>query len=483
MRLLKRILVKDKVCFRLLLFWVFILSIAYSSLSLLRHIHFQSGAFDLGIFDQTIWQYAHFLSPINTIKEKFILGDHLNLTLPFLAPLYWVWQDVKLLLIFQAFFITFSAIPIYKVSRIRKFSPFVSLCLSFIYSLFFGIQFAVFFDFHPIVIGVGLLTWFIYFFEAKNLPAGRQGKKLFWIFLTLILLTQENMGIALSGIGLIYLFKKEYRKPAILFIVGGLIVSLTSVKIVGLLSQTGYQYWPSLSLNPIQLLSNFFDSPEKRLVWLYSFSWFTFLPILSPGTILAVFLDLSQYFIPQKQFGHMVTPFLHHRAILAPLITLGLFDVLLFLKKKINISILVVILVLSSISQQFIFHFPLNKISKLSYWQNEQWMDDNRKLFTLLPKGTSVAASQNLVSHLSQRKEIYLVYPRIKDNICKGCWWLEFAGKPEYLVVDLHPNQWVTQLLESNENFQSAVKNMEKKGKIAKFKNINNAYIYKINYK
>ena len=49
-------------------------------------------------------------------------------------------------------------------------------------------------------------AWFIYFFEAKK-------KRLFWIFLTLILLTQENMGIALSGIGLIYLFKKEYRKP------------------------------------------------------------------------------------------------------------------------------------------------------------------------------------------------------------------------------------------------------------------------------
>jgi hypothetical protein len=50
------------------------------------------------------------------------------------------------------------------------------------------------------------------------------------------------------------------------------------------------------------------------------------------------------------------------------------------------------------------------------------------------------------------------------------------------LVVDLHPNQWVTQLLESNENFQSAVKNMEQKGKIVVFKKINDSYIFKINY-
>src|SRR4030067_2211050 len=140
MPVLKRLFAKDKFCFRFLLSWVFILSIAYSFLSVLRHVHFQSGAFDLGMFDQTIWQYAHFLSPINTIKEKFILGDHLNLILPFLAPLYWIWQDVKILLIFQAFFIAFSAIPLYLVARIRNFSPFVSLCLAFIYSFFYGIR-------------------------------------------------------------------------------------------------------------------------------------------------------------------------------------------------------------------------------------------------------------------------------------------------------------------------------------------------------
>lgn len=475
MQFLKKAFAKDKFCFRLLFLWIIVLSILYSSLSVLRHIHFQSGGFDLGIFDQTVWQYAHFLSPYNTIKERFILGDHLNLTLPLLAPLYWIWQDVKILLIFQAVFISFSAIPIYMLSKIRGFSPFVSLCLSFIYSIFFGIQFAVFFDFHPIVIGVGLLAWFIYFFEGKK-------KKLFWITLVLMLLTQENMGIALAGIGLIYLFKKQYRKEGILFFIGGMVISLISVKIISLISPVDYQYWPTLDLNPIHLISKFFDSSDKRLVWLYSFSWFSFLPLLSPGAVLAIFLDLSQYFIPKQQFGHMVTPFLHHRAILAPILILGLFDVLLFLRKKINISILVILLVLSSLTQQFIFHFPLNKLSKSDYWKNESWMDDNRKIFSLLPKGTSVAAAQDLVPHLSERKEIYLVYPRIKDNVCKGCWWLEFAGKPQYLVVDLHSNQWTTQLLESNENFQSAVKNMEEKGKIIKFKNINNAYIYRIKY-
>jgi len=83
-----------------------------------------------------------------------------------------------------------------------------------------------------------------------------------------------------------------------------------------------------------------------------------------------------------------------------------------------------------------------------------------------------------LVPHLSHRQEIYLVWPRKRDNN----WWLDFGGKPEYLVVDLRPDQWLTQILESNENFQEAVKNMERAGKITLEKEINAAKLYRINY-
>ncbi|KKP79814.1 MAG: hypothetical protein UR81_C0040G0001, partial [Candidatus Levybacteria bacterium GW2011_GWB1_35_5] len=162
MNLLKKLFSSENLVFKLLLLWVFVLSILYSLLSILRHIHFQSGGFDLGIYDQALYQYSNFLFPFNTIKERFILGDHLNLTLPLLSPLYWVFKDVNALLIFQAVFITLSTIAIYKLSLLRKFSPFVSFCISFIYSIFWGIQFAVFFDFHPIVLGVGLLSWALY---------------------------------------------------------------------------------------------------------------------------------------------------------------------------------------------------------------------------------------------------------------------------------------------------------------------------------
>jgi len=35
--------------------WIVVLSVAYSTLSIIRHNHFQSGGFDLGIYDQAVW--------------------------------------------------------------------------------------------------------------------------------------------------------------------------------------------------------------------------------------------------------------------------------------------------------------------------------------------------------------------------------------------------------------------------------------------
>ena len=469
---------------KLLIIWLTVLALLYSTLALLRHAHFQSGGFDLGLYDQTVWKYSRFLSPYNTIKDRFILGDHLNLTLPLIAPLYWLWSDVRLLLIFQAFWLSFSSLAIYQLCRLRKFSPFTAFNLSFLYSLFYGIQFAVFFDFHAVTIGVGLIAWLVFFLESRR-------QKLFCLTLVLLLLTQENMGLALSSLGLIYFFRKDYRRLAIGFIFGGLVWSLLAAKVIAFFSpEVGFQYWPTISHDPIKIIMEFFNAPEKRLVWLYSFSWFSFLPLLSPGAVLAVAFELAQYFVTGPDFARMWSPLMHHRAILAPFLLLGTLDALRLLekmkKKWFRPQIVSLLMVLVALGLQYFLHFPLNKLSKPIYWQTEPWMADNQALFQVIPPDASLAAQQSLIPHLSQRREIYLAWPRehdFEESVCgqKSCWWLDFGGQPEYLVVDLHPFQWLTQLLETNENFEKAVLNMEKSGRITLEKKINQAKLYRIN--
>lgn len=463
---------------KILVVWVFVLSVLYSLLSILRHNHFESGGFDLGIYDQAVWQYAHFLYPYNTIKERMILGDHLTLTLPLLTPLFYVWDDVRILLIFQAVWISLSTFAIYKLCRIKNLSPFVSFVLSFVYSLFYGFQTLVYFDFHPVVIGVGFVPWILYFIESKKI-------KLLTFSILLLLLTQENMGITLAGIGLLYVFNKKERKMALLFFAVGVLWSLIALKLVAFFSLSGYEYKPSITTDIFVNSRLFFDASEKQEVWLYSLGWFSFLPLLSPGAMLAVLLDLFQYFNTGAGLMRMWSPLTHHRAMLAPFLLFGTLNAFLFLKKRkippAHLSLFVLFIMLF---MQYKFHFPLSKLTKPIYWQNESWMQNTNEMINQIPQNTSIATQQNLIPHLSHRKEVYLLWTRNDkqfSNACgdKQCWGFVYAGKPEYILIDIHKGQPLTHFLETEDNFKMALENMEKLGVIVKEKQIGDTALYK----
>ncbi|OGG11263.1 hypothetical protein A2Z00_02100, partial [Candidatus Gottesmanbacteria bacterium RBG_13_45_10] len=420
-------------------------------------------------------------APYNTIKERIIFGDHLSLTLPFFGVLFYVWDDVRMLLIAQAVSISFSAIPIFLIAKKRLHSPVSALCLAVMYSLFYGIQYGVYFDFHPIIIGVAILAWLAYFWEFGK-------TKLFWITLILALLTQENMGIAVFCLAAIFFFRKEFRKQAIIVGILSIVYSILAAKVIAAFSPIGYQYWPELPKTPLHALTRLFDSPEKRHVWLYSYASFSFIPLFSPGALIAVLIDVSQYFVTGPEFSRMWSPFMHHRAILAPFLILGTLDVLVFLKaKKIRVLPITIGIFCVAVALQYVFHLPLNKLTKTEYWRVDPWMVDTRKLIALVPKEASVASQQNLAPHLSHRREIYLVWPRRHDIAGAPCgqslcWWLDFGGTPEYLVVDTRPNQWLTQILESNENWLSAIHNMEKTGRITLEKAAGMTKMYRIHW-
>lgn len=433
----------------------------------------------MGLYDQAVWQYAHFQWPYNTIKDRFILGDHLTLTLPLLAPLFWLWSDARMLLVFQAFWISFSTLAIYKLVTHRGFTEFTAFCLAVVYSLFYGIQYLVYFDFHPVVIGVGLLAWIAYFLESG---------KTRWLVasVVLLLLTQENMGLALGSLGFIYLFHKKHRCIATVFIICGVGYSLLAAKIVASFSPIGFQYWPQISHNPVIILQQFFDSEEKRQVWWYTFATFSFLPLLSPGAILAVFFDLAQYFVTGPEFSRMWSPFMHHRATLGVFLTLGVLDTLVLLKRwRISPQRVAVVLLGVALIFQYIWHLPLNKLVKAEYWKEEAWMTDNRALLALIPAGAAIATQQNFVPHLSHRNQIYLAWPRVHDFEEKpcgqtSCWWLDFDKHAEYLVVDTRSDQWLTQILETNDHWQEAIGNMEKMGRITLAESVGAAKLFRI---
>ena len=203
-------------------------------------------------------------------------------------------------------------------------------------------------------------------------------------------------------------------------------------KVVTWFSPVGFQYWPKISFNPIAIVTSLFDSEEKRQVWLYTLSSFSFLSLLSPGAMAAIVLDLAQYFSTGPEFSRMWSPFMHHRAILALFVCLGALEAFDFFRKKISLFWVTLVLVVMTLVFQFVYHFPLNKLTKYEYWKYENWMGDNEKLIKEIPISSGIATQQSLISHLSHRKK-YILYgqenmifqkcPAEDKLLVAGFWW------------------------------------------------------------
>ena len=445
----------------LLYVWVVIVSTAYSFIAVQRYNRLGSATYDLGFFDQILWQLSHFQWPYVSLYNRFFLGDHLTLTLPLLSTIYWVWNDVRALLIFQAIWLTVSSLAIYKLAIQRNFSSFFSFAIAFGYSLFYGIQSAIFHEFHPISFAVGLLAWFLYFLESGQ-------KKLFWVFLILFLLTQENMGIALACVGAIYFFYPLYRRAAIWFVVGGLIYAGLATWLVSKFSPIGYEYVPALSTSVMTNISGLFDHPEKRLVWVYSLTSFLLLPVFSAGSMIAISVDLWQFFVAGNMYDWMRPPSAHHRAMLAIFMVLGTLEVMgRVANKRLLQQMVACALIVVSICSVFVFRQPLLNIFSSEFYVSVPWIADARKLFARIPTNYAIATYQNFGPFLSHRNILYIVEPKLygpHKNPCKiksDCWWLDIPLDAHYVVVTSDTKE-DRKKMRNFDIFQTAIMNMER---------------------
>ncbi|MEV0187893.1 DUF2079 domain-containing protein [Kitasatospora purpeofusca] len=88
------------------------------------------GGFDLGIFHQGVAGYAHLelpISPVKSYHHEFppsfsLLGDHFSPILAALAPLYWIWEDPRTLILGQALLLA-AGVPLVRRIAVRCFTP------------------------------------------------------------------------------------------------------------------------------------------------------------------------------------------------------------------------------------------------------------------------------------------------------------------------------------------------------------------------
>ncbi|HNT33970.1 MAG TPA: DUF2079 domain-containing protein [bacterium] len=94
-----------------------VFAVLVSCMSFYRHAEFHTHAFDLGVVSNDIWNTAHGRLFETSLLPWSHLGEHFALVYLFLAPLYWIWADPRMLIAVQAVFLGLSAVPLYVFGR------------------------------------------------------------------------------------------------------------------------------------------------------------------------------------------------------------------------------------------------------------------------------------------------------------------------------------------------------------------------------
>lgn len=457
--------------------------LAYSTLSIVRHQHYQSFGYDLGINDQVVWRYAHFQLPFTTIDPfptKTKLVEHVELVYALVAPFYWIWSSRRMLILVRTAWFCFSGIAVYLLAKKKGVNEWISLALTVGYLGFYGVQNDMWADVHSAEFAAGFLMWFIYFAELKK-------KVTSIVFFLLAITAKENIAL-LTLLTAFVMFVRQRTKLLIFFMtISVLYLFFIYFIYFPHIVQMKYLYENSgglfSNLNPVSLV----DTLDNRQVFWYSLLSFGFLPLLSPLYLLPALGDLVTYFMFGSSLGGAQGLFGQYRITLtsfliwATIITIGKY-------KKLNNLYIGVYLIIFTMLVQYMLHLPLSYLTKQSFWAEPPAVKNiNTVIHNYLPSNASVVSQDNITPHISQRDEIYTLYPEkkifMKHSPCgqTQCNWFRWFGNPEFLIVDTSSDWDARHLLTDRRLFLNGLQNLEIAGVVQKYKEIGSTILYKVN--
>ncbi len=180
----------------------------------LRHELFNSGAWDLGIFDQAVYLISQGQPPISSFLGFHILGDHAAWILYPLALLYKIYPSVYWLFAVQSVSLALGALLTWHLARQAGLKESQAVAMVAVYLLYPLVYNANLFDFHPDAIAVPALLGAVL---AARL--GHMGWFCFSILIVLGCKAVLSMTVAAMGVWLLF-FEKRRLYGAIALISG-----------------------------------------------------------------------------------------------------------------------------------------------------------------------------------------------------------------------------------------------------------------------
>ncbi|HLO88117.1 MAG TPA: DUF2079 domain-containing protein [Nostocaceae cyanobacterium] len=169
-----------------------------------RHELLNSGAWDLGIFDQGVYLISQGKSPISSFLGFHILADHAAWILYPIALLYKIYPSVYWLFAVQAIALAIAAWPTYQLAVQAGLKEKQAVTLSIVYLLYPLIFNISLFDFHPDVIAVPAILAAVLAARNKNIYG-------FCLYVLIVLGCKAVFGLTVAAMG-VWLWGWEKRK-------------------------------------------------------------------------------------------------------------------------------------------------------------------------------------------------------------------------------------------------------------------------------
>lgn len=415
-------LVKKYIHEILLSIFIITYSLYFTATSFLRYINFYTGRFDLGNMDQTVWNTIHgrifqLTNPDGTTVISR-LAFHADFILVLLSPLYYIWQDPRMLLLIQTLTLASGAIFVYLIGiSLFKKKP-LPLVFSLAYLLHPAINHANLFDFHGVTLAIVCLLAGWYFIIKHHY-------KVAVLFLLIAGTTKEEVWLLVGMFGILFMLRKQKVLGLFLALFSFSFFYYLFFKAIPLAhggNHFALSYYSDFGSTPGGIIKNIFLSPLKilslifqngRLWYLFElFFPFGFLSIFSPLFLLFAGPDLAVSLLSQNSQLHNI--YFHYGSIPTPFILLSAMYGVQFLQRKFpQIStyfLCVFLLTTSSIAAYWYGPLPGAKnMDHAMYTEQLVYRQQVDAFLRTIPKRYSVAATNNIGSHLSHRQRIYTI--------------------------------------------------------------------------
>lgn len=389
----------------------------FGTFACLLHGVFHTYAYDLGTFDQGIWLAGHSTNPFVTVRGLHLLGDHVRLFAYVLAPLYWIWDDVRALLLAQTVVIAAGAVFVYLLGR-RELrcgrSVVLALCAS--YLLHPAVQNLNLDHAHPDAFASTFILASVYFLRTERLAA-------FALAAALAMSCKEDVPLVYLVLGVVLIAGGRRRFGTLLALTSAayffscIQVILPHFNQVGFfrLEQGYFQQLKTGAADPGWLVDRLTSPAGTRYLWALGLP-VGFAAILAPLSLLPALPALAANLL--SDVGYMRTVLYHYSTSIVPFLYVATLDAVrgplaAANRPRLAAAAITVAVLGGAIAANIQYsRMPLTRLPQIAtYWRSyrsDAAVTATYALLARIPAGASVSADYALVPHLSHRQRVYL---------------------------------------------------------------------------